>query len=110
MRNPSTASPQPALPAFPLEEFEGRLVGLQKNLAARGIAAALLSNASNVAYYSGFRTTIRAANLVWAMLVVPASGEPHAVVSQQCLVRAFQHHVVTADAAQAPPDRPTAAQ
>ena len=83
MPNPFTTSPHlPALPAFPFEEFEGRLVGLQKKLAARGIAAALLSNASNVAYYSGFRTTIRSANLVWAMLVVPASGAPHAIVSQ----------------------------
>lgn len=73
---------EPGLPGFPRQEYEARLARLQGLLGESGLSGALLSNASNVSYYSGFRTTIRASNLVWAMLVVPANGEPHAVVSQ----------------------------
>jgi Xaa-Pro dipeptidase len=72
----------PRYPALPREEYELRLRGLQSRLAAAGLDGVVLNNAANFAYYTGFRTSILGANLVWTGLVVPASGEPRAVVSQ----------------------------
>ena len=72
---------QPGFPSLPVEEYATRLQRLQETLRDAGLCGVLLCNAANVAYYSGFRTSIRAPNLAWAMLIIPASGEPHAVVS-----------------------------
>ena len=73
---------QPRYPAFPREEHELRLRGLQGRLVAAGLDGVVLNNAANVAYYTGFRPSILGANLVWTGLVVPAAGEPLAIVSQ----------------------------
>lgn len=70
-----------AFRSFPRQEYTTRIRRFQEMLTDAGLCGALLCNAANVTYYSGFRTSIRAPNLVWAMLVVPARGEPEAVVS-----------------------------
>ncbi|MCC6209874.1 MAG: aminopeptidase P family protein [Burkholderiales bacterium] len=67
---------------MPQDEYDLRLRGLQARLAAAGMDGVILNNSANFAYYTGFRTSILGANLVWTGLVVPASGEPHAVVCQ----------------------------
>lgn len=72
----------PRYPALPKDEYEFRLRGLQARLAKAGIDGVVLNNAANIAYYTGFRTSILGANLVWTGLVVPATGEPRAIVSQ----------------------------
>ncbi|MEP7300114.1 MAG: M24 family metallopeptidase [Caldimonas sp.] len=73
---------KPRYPALPREEHDARLRGLQDRLVAAGLDGVILNNAANVAYYAGFRPSILGANLVWTGLVVPASGEPRAIVSQ----------------------------
>ena len=73
---------QPRYPAYPREEHDLRVRGLQSRLVAAGLDGVVLNNAANVAYYAGFRPTILGANLVWTGLVVPAEGQARAIVSQ----------------------------
>jgi Xaa-Pro dipeptidase len=62
-----------ANPAFPVEEYRGRLARVQAAMAVRGLDALLLRNRADVCYLTGMETCYMVA---YHAAVVPAAGDP----------------------------------
>lgn len=62
------------------DECRARIAGLQRQMAARGIDAAILTDEANITYFAGYVTEhfflTRSRTLA---LIVPATGEPMAI-------------------------------
>lgn len=74
------AVPPSPLPAFTTEEFRSRTAALQAGVQTAGIDALLLTTEPDVRYVSGFLTRFWESPTRPWFLVVPARGEPVAVV------------------------------
>lgn len=65
---------------FPQAEFQARVLRAQRMMAARGLDALLLTTEAEIRYFSGFLTRFwESPTRVW-FLIVPASGDPIAVI------------------------------
>ena len=67
-------------PIFPADEFRGRARRLQAEMAAAGLSALLLTTAADIFYVTGFLTRFWESPARPWYVVVPAEGEPIAVI------------------------------
>lgn len=65
--------------AFPVEEFQRRLKGVQTGMAARGLEALLVFGPENIFYLTGYETIGYSA---FQLAVVTAGGEPRLLVRE----------------------------
>lgn len=65
---------------FPATEYRGRVARAQKLMAARGLAALLLTTEADLRYFSGFLTRFWESPTRPWFLIVPATGDPVAVI------------------------------
>lgn len=65
---------------FPADEFRGRIARIQDQMHARGVDALLLTTAADIFYTTGFLTRFWDSPARPWYVVVPASGDPVAVI------------------------------
>lgn len=73
-------APTVSVRGFPIEEFQGRLARAQAAMAEQEVAALLLTTEPDVRYFTGFLTRFWESPTRPWFVVVPAAGEPVAVI------------------------------
>lgn len=83
---------------FPVGEYERRTAALQAEMAAAGLAALLLTTEADVAHVTGFATRFWESPTRPWFVIVPAAGEPVAVIpaiGAACMARTWLRDVRT---------------
>ncbi len=61
---------------FPIEEYQSRLAKIQKIMADNKVDGLVLTDPSNLIYFTGYRTILYASKFRPFLAVIPQSGEP----------------------------------